>query len=53
MELKEVWKDRKLKGVLVKVVDNPAMAVIAQQCGMDFVLFGPKVSSDLEAQGLP
>ena len=29
MELKEVWKDRKLKGVLVKVVDNPAMAVIA------------------------
>ncbi len=37
MELKEVWKDRKLKGILVKVVDNPAMAVIAQQCGMDFV----------------
>ena len=39
MELKEVWKDRKLKGVLVKVVDNPAMAVIAQQCGMDFVFY--------------
>lgn len=39
MELKQVWRDRKLKGVLVKVVDHPAMPIIAQQCGMDFVFY--------------
>jgi 2-dehydro-3-deoxyglucarate aldolase/4-hydroxy-2-oxoheptanedioate aldolase len=39
MELKDTMTQRKIKGVLVKVVNHPAMVVMAQDCGMDFVFY--------------
>lgn len=39
MELKELWRKQKLKGVFVQTVDSPAMPLIAQQAGMDFIFY--------------
>lgn len=39
MELKDIMMQRKIKGVLVKVVNHPAMVVMAQDCGMDFIFY--------------
>lgn len=39
MELKELWLKQKLKGVFVQTVDSPAMPLIAQQAGMDFIFY--------------
>ena len=39
MELKELWLKQKLKGVFVQTVDSPAMSLIAQQAGMDFIFY--------------
>lgn len=39
MELKEMMKTRKIKGVLVKVSAHPAMVLMAQRCGMDFIFY--------------
>lgn len=39
MELKELWRKQKLKGVFVQTVDSPAMPLIAQRAGMDFIFY--------------
>lgn len=39
MELKEMMKTQKVKGVLVKVSAVPAMVLMAQRCGMDFIFY--------------
>lgn len=39
MELKDIMIQRKIKGVLVKVVNHPAMVIMAQDCGMDFAFY--------------
>lgn len=39
MTLKEIVKKRKVKGLLVKIVDNPAIVIMAQNNGMDFVFY--------------
>lgn len=39
MNLKEVVNNRKIKGLLIKIVDNPAIVIMAQNNGMDFVFY--------------
>ncbi|MDU5105917.1 aldolase/citrate lyase family protein [Clostridium sp.] len=39
MELKDTMAQRKIKGVLVKVINHPAMVIMAQDCGMDFIFY--------------
>lgn len=39
MKLKEKIKQSKVKGILIKIVEHPAMVVMAQQNGMDFVFY--------------
>ncbi len=39
MELKDTMSQRKIKGVLVKVINHPAMVIMAQDCGMDFIFY--------------
>lgn len=39
MNIKEIAKNRKIKGLLVKNVDNPAIVIMAQNNGMDFVFY--------------
>lgn len=39
MNIKEIAKNRKIKGLLVKIVDNPAIVIMAQNNGMDFVFY--------------
>ncbi|MDO4262136.1 MAG: aldolase/citrate lyase family protein [Eubacteriales bacterium] len=38
-DLKELWRSRRLKGVLVTSFAHPATVLIAQQAGMDFVFY--------------
>ena len=39
MELKELIKQQKAKGVLVKALAHPSLVIMAQDCGMDFILY--------------
>lgn len=39
MNLKEIVKTRKINGMLIKVIDNPAIVVLAKDNGMDFVFY--------------
>lgn len=39
MNLKESVKTRKINGILIKVIDNPAIVVISKDNGMDFVFY--------------
>ncbi|NBK97089.1 MAG: 2,4-dihydroxyhept-2-ene-1,7-dioic acid aldolase [Clostridia bacterium] len=39
MDLKALVKKRKIKGLLVKIVDNPAIVIMAQNNGMDFIFY--------------
>lgn len=39
MELKEVLKLRKASGILMKIVDNPAVVLLAQSAGLDFIFY--------------
>ena len=39
MELKDAMALGKVKGVLVKIVNHPAMVIMAQECGMDFIFY--------------
>ena len=38
MELKQLIKQQKAKGVLVKTLAHPSLVIMAQDCGMDFIL---------------
>ena len=39
MELKQLIKQQKAKGVLVKTLAHPSLVIMAQDCGMDFILY--------------
>lgn len=39
MELKETLKTGKAKGVLIKIIDNPAINLLAKEAGMDFLFY--------------
>ena len=39
MELKDLLKHHKAKGVLVKALAHPSLVIMAQDCGMDFILY--------------
>ena len=39
MELKQLLKQQKAKGVLVKTLAHPSLVIMAQDCGMDFILY--------------
>ena len=39
MNLKDLMKNGKVKGVFVKTMAFPAMVILTQQCGMDFIFY--------------
>lgn len=39
MNIKKIAKNRKIKGLLVKIIDHPAMVIMAQNHGMDFIFY--------------
>ena len=39
MELKELIRHKKAKGILLKMLNNPAYMIMAKDCGFDFVFF--------------
>ena len=39
MELKQMIRQQKAKGILVKTMAHPSLVIMAQDCGMDFIFY--------------